>query len=141
MQVKVARTVGALFINSDGAVLLGLRSLTKRTWAGYWDIIGGHVEDGESLDDALVRESQEELGVVPRRFNLIATFKERLPEIHGDALHHVYAVMSWEGGNPTNVSDEHTELKWFSISEMLLLKNIADVEYPRFVQLALTVKA
>lgn len=49
--------------------------------------------------------------------------------------------MSWEGGNPTNVSDEHTELKWFSISEMLLLKNIADVEYPRFVQLALTVKA
>jgi 8-oxo-dGTP pyrophosphatase MutT (NUDIX family) len=141
MRVKIAKTVGAMFINSDGAVLLGLRSPTKRTWPGYWDIIGGHVEDGESLDDALVRESQEEIGVVPRRFKLVATFKERQPETHGDALHHVYAVTSWQGGNPTNVCDEHTELKWFSISEMLLLKNIADVEYPRIAQLAMTGKA
>jgi 8-oxo-dGTP diphosphatase len=141
MRDEVAKTVGAMFISSDGRVLLGLRSPAKRTWPGYWDIIGGHVEDGESLDDALVRESQEEVGVMPRQFRLIATFKERRPEIHGDALHHVYAVTSWQGGNPTNVCDEHTELKWFSISEMLLLKNIADVAYPRFAKLALTGKA
>jgi len=78
---------------------------------------------------------------MPRQFRLIATFKERRPEIHGDALHHIYAVTSWQGGKPINVCDEHTELKWFSISEMLLLKNIADVEYPRLAQLALTGKA
>ena len=141
MPVKIARTVGAMFINSDGAVLLGLRSPAKRTWPGCWDIIGGHVEEGESLEDALVRESREEVGVVPRRFKLIARFKERLPEIHGDALHHVYAVTRWQGGNPARVCDEHTELKWFSIDEMLLLKNIADVEYPRFARLAMTGKA
>ena len=140
MPVKIAKTIGAMFINSDGAVLLGLRSTTKRTWPGYWDIIGGHVEDGESLDDALVRESREEVGVIPFRFKLIARFKERQPEIHGDALHHVYAVTSWQGGHPANVCDEHTELKWFGIGEMSLLKNIADVEYPRFARLAVTGK-
>jgi 8-oxo-dGTP pyrophosphatase MutT (NUDIX family) len=49
MRVKIAKTAGAMFINCDGAVLLGLRSTTKRTWPGYWDIIGGHVEDGETM--------------------------------------------------------------------------------------------
>jgi len=97
----------------------------------------GHVEHGESLDDALIREVQEELGVTPSQFRHIATFNERCPEIYGDAVHHVYGITSWQGGNPTNVSDEHTELKWFSISEMLLLKNIADAEYPLFAQLAM----
>ena len=55
-------------MNSDRTVLLGLRSPAKNVWPGYWDIIGGHVEDGESLDDALIREVQEEVGVVPSQF-------------------------------------------------------------------------
>lgn len=49
MQGKTARTVGALFIGSDGKALLGLRAPSKRSWPGHWDTIGGHVEDGESL--------------------------------------------------------------------------------------------
>jgi 8-oxo-dGTP pyrophosphatase MutT (NUDIX family) len=141
MQGQIARTVGALFINPNGQVLLGLRAPWKRVWPRHWDTIGGRVEDGESLDDALIREAQEEVGVTPTQFKLIATVKERQPEVYGDALHHVYAVTSWQGGDPANVCDEHTELKWFSISEMLLLKNIVDCDYPLFAQLAMTGKA
>jgi 8-oxo-dGTP diphosphatase len=138
LQGKIARTVGALFIDSDGKVLLGLRSPSKKAWPLHWDSIGGHVEDGESLDDALVREAREEVGVTPSEFRLIATVRERRPEIYGDALHHIYAVTRWQGGDPANVCDEHTELKWFSISEMLLLSNIVDADYPRFAQRAMT---
>ena len=141
MQGKMARTVGALFINSDGEVLLGLRSPSKKVWPVHWDTIGGHVENGESLDDALIREAREEVGVTPVEFRLIATVRERQPEIYGDALHHVYAVTGWHGGDPANVCDEHTELKWFSIGEMLLLTNIVDADYPRFAQQAITDKA
>jgi 8-oxo-dGTP diphosphatase len=138
MQEQTARTVGALFINSDSKVLLGLRLLSKKAWPGHWDTIGGHVEDGESLDDALIREIQEEVGVTPTQFTLIATFKERKPEIYGDALHHVYAVTIWKGGDPADVCDEHSEPKWFSISEMLLLTNIVDSDYPPLARLFLT---
>ena len=134
MQGGIAGTVGALFINSDGKVLLGLRSPSKKVWPVHWDTIGGRVEGDESLDDALIREAREEVGVTPVEFRLIATVRERQPEIHGDALHHVYAVTGWHGGDSANVCDEHTELKWFSIGEMAVLTNIVDADYPRFAQ-------
>ena len=136
MRDQIVRTVGALFIRPDGKVLLGLRAPSKKVWPRHWDTIGGRVEEGESLEEALSREVQEEVGVKPTQFRLIATVKERQPEMYGDALHHVYAVTSWEGGEPANVCDEHTELKWFSISEMLLLTNIVDCDYPLFAQQA-----
>ena len=137
MQDKVARTVGALLIRPDGKILLGLRAPSKKSWPGHWDTIGGHVEDGESLDDVLIREVQEETGVTPTEFRLIATVRERQPERYGDALHHVYAVTNWQGGDPANVCDEHTELKWFSIGEMRGLTNIVDADYPLLAQQAM----
>jgi len=137
MQDQPTRTVGALFISPDGKVLLGLRAPSKKVWPHHWDTIGGHVEAGESLDDALIREAQEEVGVTPTRFRLVATVKERQPELYGDALHHVYAVTRWQGGRPANVCDEHTELRWFSIDEMLLLENIVDSDYPLLAQQAM----
>jgi 8-oxo-dGTP pyrophosphatase MutT (NUDIX family) len=135
---QIARTVGALFIGPDGKVLLGLRAPSKRVWPRHWDTIGGRVENSESLDDALIRELQEEVGVTPTQFRLVATVRERQPEIYGAALHHVYAVTSWQGGDPANICDEHTELKWFSIGEMRLLTNIVDADYPSFAERAMT---
>jgi mutator protein MutT len=141
MRDHIARTVGALLIRSDGNVLLGLRAPTKKTWPRHWDTIGGRVEEGESLDQALVREVQEEIGVTPVEFELIATVRERRPEDYGDALHHVYAVARWQGGDPANICDEHTEIKWFSISDMFLLTNIVDADYPIFAQQAVTARS
>jgi 8-oxo-dGTP diphosphatase len=138
MPDQITNTVGALFISQEGRVLLGLRAPWKKVWPCHWDTIGGRVEAGESLDDALVREVQEEVGVTPTGFRLVATVKERQPELYGDALHHVYAVTSWQGGDPANVCDEHTELKWFSVSEMALLTNIVDCDYALFARRAMT---
>jgi 8-oxo-dGTP diphosphatase len=81
---------------------------------------------------------REEVGMTPTQFRLIATVREKQPNIHGDALHHVYAVTRWDGGEPANICDEHTELKWFTPGEMRELKYIVDSDYPEFARQALT---
>jgi 8-oxo-dGTP diphosphatase len=61
-RVVVQVAVGVL-VRSDGAVLLADRPPGK-PYAGYWEFPGGKIEPGESVDQALRRELQEELGVV-----------------------------------------------------------------------------
>ncbi len=53
--------VGVL-LRSDGAFLLTSRPVGK-AYAGYWEFPGGKLEAGESVEQALRRELQEELGI------------------------------------------------------------------------------
>jgi mutator protein MutT len=133
----IQKTVGALLTDDYGHVLLGLRAPSKNVWPEHWDTIGGHVEAGESLEAALVREVQEEIGVTPLAFELIARVRERQPERYGDAVHHIYVVTRWSGGAPQNTSDEHSALKWFDVTEMSQLTNIVDCDYPKLAQRAI----
>lgn len=58
-QVDVA--VGVL-VRADGAFLLTSRPPGK-VYAGYWEFPGGKLEAGESVEQALRRELQEEIGI------------------------------------------------------------------------------
>ncbi len=49
-------------VDPDGRILLAKRPEGK-TLAGLWEFPGGKVEDGESPEDALIRELKEELGI------------------------------------------------------------------------------
>lgn len=51
--------------NSKGELYLQKRVMTKKIQPGKWDTaVGGHVDYGESIETALLRETREELGVV-----------------------------------------------------------------------------
>ncbi len=62
-EVEVA--VGVL-IRADGAFLLTSRPPGK-VYEGYWEFPGGKVEPGESVEQALRRELQEEIGLTIRQ--------------------------------------------------------------------------
>lgn len=50
--------------NSAGELYLQKRVMTKKIQPGKWDTaVGGHVDYGEQIEDALLRETREELGV------------------------------------------------------------------------------
>ena len=51
--------------NSAGELYLQKRVMTKKIQPGKWDTaVGGHVDYGEQIEEALLRETREELGVV-----------------------------------------------------------------------------
>lgn len=50
-------------IDESGRLLLQKRSMSKRIQPGKWDTaVGGHVDFGESIAEALQREASEEIG-------------------------------------------------------------------------------
>jgi len=65
--------VGALIVNPAGQIFVQRRASTAAVWPGVWDIVGGHVEPGESTPDALVREVREETGWVVERVGPLVT--------------------------------------------------------------------
>ena len=51
-------------INSEGELFLQKRSMTKDIQPGRWDTsVGGHVDPGETVEEALRREAAEEAGM------------------------------------------------------------------------------
>jgi 8-oxo-dGTP pyrophosphatase MutT (NUDIX family) len=54
--------VGALIHDPLGRIFVQRRSESRALFPGCWDLVGGHVEVGETLLDALGREIAEETG-------------------------------------------------------------------------------
>jgi 8-oxo-dGTP diphosphatase len=58
------RIAQALLFDRHGRLVIYLRDdKPKIPFPNHWDLIGGHVEPGETPDQALVREVEEEIGV------------------------------------------------------------------------------
>ena len=105
--------VGAVLVRG-GELLLGRRSADREWLPGMWDVFGGHIEPDESVEDALVRELREELGIEPLRMRHVG-------ELAGDAPDpwrlRLYAVTAWSG-EPRNLQPhEHDELRWCSFAD------------------------
>ena len=63
----IHRSVRVIVYHPDGrSLLLQKRSAAKDIFPGLWDMaVGGHVDSGETPDQAAVREMGEELGMPP----------------------------------------------------------------------------
>lgn len=99
-------------IRKDGKILLGLRPVGE-SLAGSWEFPGGKIEQGESPEEALRRELQEEIAVDAEIGAL------RLVHTHSYGERGVlllfYDVQSWKG-DPKNVY--HQDLRWAAPDEL-----------------------
>jgi 8-oxo-dGTP diphosphatase len=71
-----------ILVNDAGEFLLYLRDNKPGIpFPDHWDLIGGHVEEGETPDEALVREVKEELDLDLKDY----TFYKKYECLTGDA--------------------------------------------------------
>ena len=105
---------GALF-DRDGRILLARRPEGK-DMAGLWEFPGGKIADGETPEEALIRELKEELGIETETSCLapIAVASCNLGDFH--LLMPLFTCRKWSGA-PRAI--EASEIRWVRPSELL----------------------
>jgi 8-oxo-dGTP diphosphatase len=106
--------VACALIDPDSRVLIARRP-EGRSLAGLWEFPGGKVEEGETLEEALIRELDEELSVTVTKPCLAPlTFSTYdYPEFH--LLLALFICRRWEG---SPVAKEAPEIKWVRASRL-----------------------
>jgi 8-oxo-dGTP pyrophosphatase MutT (NUDIX family) len=113
--------VGAVIVD-HGCAFIIRRSADRRLFPDCWDVPGGHVEEGETLNEALARELEEETGW--KLDTVLAELGEQRwvgddgePRVESDYL----VTVDGDLRNPRLELDKHPEYRWVGPSELDLL--------------------
>ena len=91
---KVVEVAVGVLIRPDGQFLLTSRPAGK-VYEGYWEFPGGKLEAGESVEQALRRELQEEIGIT---IGAVEPWKiEMVDYPHALVRLHFCKVFDWTG--------------------------------------------
>lgn len=116
---KVELTVVCL-IHKDGKYLLQNR--IKNDWKGY-ALPGGHIEAGESIVDAVVREMKEETGLTIMNPHLCGV--KQFPIHGGRYLVFLFETSQFEGELR---SSEEGKMYWINKAELSTVNLVNDFE-------------
>ena len=128
---KTVHVVGAIIENEDGEILCALRG-PEMTLPNYWEFPGGKIEEGESKEEALIREIDEELGC---RIKVLKHVDDTTYE-YEKVIVRLETFLSRIIEGVPEVS-EHAEIKWVPRKELKTL-NWAPADIPAIEKLLLS---
>jgi 8-oxo-dGTP pyrophosphatase MutT (NUDIX family) len=122
--------VGALIKDQAGRVYVHRRSPTRRVLPGTWDIVGGHIEAGETLEEALAREIEEETGWTLLRIGpLIADWEWEQRGFVRRELDYLVEVVG-DLSSPRLEEGKHDAYAWVGLNEVdLMMKDRTDGDF------------
>jgi isopentenyldiphosphate isomerase len=109
------KVVHVLVFNGNDELLLQKRSINKDVAPGKWDTsVGGHVNAGETIIEALGREMEEELGITACKPEFLYTY------IHSNQYESelVYTHSCVHSGQIRFNKDEIDEIRFWTIDEI-----------------------
>ncbi len=106
--MKLMLVAAVALVDADRRVLIAQRPEGK-SLAGLWEFPGGKLEEGETPEQALIRELEEELGISTKSACLapVSFASHSYKTFH--LLMPLYVCRKWQG---TPVAREHAALKW-----------------------------
>ena len=107
----MVEVVSAL-IRREGKFLICQRPENKAR-ALLWDFVGGKVEQGETKEQALIRECGEELGITVAVGTVFAEVVHKYPDI---TVHLTLFNATIAEGTP--IRKEHKDIRWIVPSEI-----------------------
>lgn len=127
--MKTIDVVGAVICNSSNQVLCALRSPTM-SLPNHWEFPGGKIIRGETPQQALVREIQEELGCQIDVYRKITETKYKYPDFE-------VSLSTFEAAIITGIPKpkEHAEIRWIHYHDLPnLLWSPADLPTVNIIQ-------
>jgi 8-oxo-dGTP diphosphatase len=112
-----SRVVAACVIkDSEGKYLLVQEARPKVY--GLWNLPAGHVDKGESIESAAVRETKEESGLDVELLEKIGIWQDKVEE----PIRHAFTVKII-GGEVRPQPEEILDAKWYSFNEIVNMRS------------------
>lgn len=116
--------------DTHGNVLLQKRSLTKKTYPGFWDTsAGGNIDYPESYEEAAKRELYEEIGIKADTLEEVAYFYSEAVDPSGDKMNRftkVYRLVVTQDIE-LSLGDEVSEVRWVPMSQLQAIRDEGSV--------------
>jgi 8-oxo-dGTP diphosphatase len=110
--------VGALISDDAGRLFLAKRGPKAKNERGLWEFPGGSVEFGERLQDALIREIEEEYGIIIAIDALFTVTDHLLPDEGQHWVSPSYLCHIVSGTPIIREPDKCSAIGWFALDEI-----------------------
>lgn len=105
-----------------------------------WLPVGGHIDENEIPDDAIIREAREETGLIikvldpfPTKVPMVKGIKKQTAtpfytNVHsvGDHDHYRACYIAVADSNNVKINNESKDYKWVSLEELTQLKDVRE---------------
>ncbi|GAA2494418.1 NUDIX hydrolase [Winogradskya humida] len=137
MSQEPLRVAAALVVGADNRIFFQKRSAQRKLFPNSWDVVGGHLEPGETVAEALAREIHEETGwhlaeVLATVGDYRYTGEDGFERWETDFLVRVDGDLA----RPQLEVGKHTEFRWLADDELDVLDESAHINDGMIRQLA-----
>lgn len=107
-----------ILLKKDNLILLLKRSATNNFAPNHYSLPGGRVEKNETFRQALVREMDEELGIIIQEshLNFVHSFYRKGTE--NELVAFIFECDQWQGDIINKEPQKHSQFQWVEITNL-----------------------